>query len=46
MNSFDEYFKTLDLTCEPGEAALLNWTVAMDTPDLLYYQVNIFAYHL
>ncbi|XP_037029296.1 protein Skeletor, isoforms B/C isoform X1 [Bradysia coprophila] len=38
MNSFDEYFKTLDLHCEPGEPAFLNWTVAMDTPDLLYYQ--------
>lgn len=39
MNSFDDYFKTLDLHCEPGEPALLNWTVALNTPDLLYYQV-------
>lgn len=31
--------KTLKLECEPGEAAVLNWTVAFDTPDLLYYQV-------
>lgn len=45
VNSFEEYLKTLELHCEPGNTALLNWTVAMDTPDLLYYQVkNYFAF--
>lgn len=36
--------KTLHLECEPGEAAHLNWTVPMDAPDLLYYQVCIYFY--
>ncbi|KAJ6637834.1 Protein Skeletor, isoforms B/C [Pseudolycoriella hygida] len=38
VNTFEEYLKTLELQCEPGESAFLNWTVAMNTPDLLYYQ--------
>lgn len=36
---FNEYVKTLQLECESGEPAYLNWTVKMDTPDLVYYQV-------
>jgi hypothetical protein len=38
--TFEQYTKTLKLECEPGEAAVLNWTVAEDTPDLVYYQVT------
>lgn len=30
--------KTLKLECEDGDPAILNWTVAQDTPNLLYYQ--------
>jgi hypothetical protein len=39
IETFDEYKKTLKLECEPGEPAVLNWTVSMDTPNLVYYQV-------
>lgn len=42
--TFEEYMKTLELVCEPGEAAVLNWTVAADTPDLVYYQVRFFKF--
>lgn len=38
--TFAEYMETLRLDCDPGEPAVLNWTVAVDTPDLLYYQVH------
>lgn len=31
---------TLRLECEQGEPGYLNWTVPMDAPDLLYYQVG------
>lgn len=37
--TFEEYFQTLRLNCEEGEPAILNWTVALETPDELYYQV-------
>lgn len=37
--TFDDYVKTLHLACDSGQPAYLNWTVAMDTPDLVYYQV-------
>lgn len=40
IETFEDYMKTLHLECEPGEPAYLNWTVAMDTPDLVYYQVS------
>ncbi|KAJ2941635.1 hypothetical protein O0L34_g14691 [Tuta absoluta] len=36
--TFEEYMKTLDLKCSDGEPAVLNWTVAHETPDLVYYQ--------
>ncbi|CAB3361583.1 Hypothetical predicted protein [Cloeon dipterum] len=36
--TFESFFETLKLECEPGEPAILNWTVAMDTPDTVYYQ--------
>ncbi|KAJ4431984.1 hypothetical protein ANN_20593 [Periplaneta americana] len=38
MESFEEYLSTLRLVCDDGEPAYLNWTVAPETPDLLYYQ--------
>ncbi|CAB3232551.1 unnamed protein product [Arctia plantaginis] len=36
--TFEEYMKTLQLECNDGEPAVLNWTVAHETPDLVYYQ--------
>ncbi|XP_055676424.1 protein Skeletor, isoforms B/C isoform X2 [Lutzomyia longipalpis] len=36
--SFEDYMKTLRLECEDGKPGYLNWTVEMDTPDLVYYQ--------
>uniref|UniRef100_A0A2A4J7G6 DM13 domain-containing protein n=1 Tax=Heliothis virescens TaxID=7102 RepID=A0A2A4J7G6_HELVI len=36
--TFEEYMNTLQLECNEGEPAVLNWTVAHETPDLLYYQ--------
>lgn len=40
IESFEDFVKTLKLECDPGEPAYLNWTVSMDTPDLVYYQVS------
>lgn len=37
--TFEEYVKTLYLDCEDGDPGYLNWTVPMDAPDTLYYQV-------
>lgn len=39
IETFEEYKKTLHLYCEEGDPAILNWTVPLDAPDLLYYQV-------
>lgn len=39
IETFAEYMETLRLECEVGEPAYLNWTVPLDAPDLLYYQV-------
>lgn len=44
--TFAEYMETLRLDCDPGEPAVLNWTVAVDTPDLLYYQVHSRILHI
>lgn len=41
IDTFEEYMKTLELECENGEPGFLNWTVPMDAPELLYYQVII-----
>lgn len=38
IESFNEYLTTLRLVCDEGEPAYLNWTVAPETPDLVYYQ--------
>lgn len=39
IEMFSEYLNTLRLECDEGSPAVLNWTVQMDAPDLLYYQV-------
>lgn len=39
--TFEQFKKTLRLECDQGESGYLNWTVPMDAPDLLYYQVGI-----
>lgn len=41
IETFEDYMKTLKLECDSGEPAYLNWTVADDTPDTVYYQVKI-----
>ena len=38
---FRDYFATLEVVCEKGSRdnyGLLNWTVAQDTDDIVYYQ--------
>ncbi|XP_063369261.1 protein Skeletor, isoforms B/C isoform X2 [Cydia amplana] len=37
-DTFEAYMKTLQLECNEGEPGVLNWTVAEETPDLVYYQ--------
>lgn len=41
IETFEDYKKTLRLECESGETAVLNWTVALDTPPIVYYQVRL-----
>ncbi|XP_014468058.1 PREDICTED: protein Skeletor, isoforms B/C isoform X2 [Dinoponera quadriceps] len=36
--TFNSFFRTLELKCDKGEPAKLVWTVEEDTPDLVYYQ--------
>lgn len=40
IETFAEYKKTLHLECEDGMPGVLNWTVPMEAPDILYYQVS------
>lgn len=40
IETLDDYKRTLRLECEDGEPGVLNWTVPMEAPDLLYYQVS------
>ena len=40
-DTFQEYFNTLELACANGrkdEYGWVNWTVAANTPNLVYYQ--------
>lgn len=39
---FEDYMKTLYLACDETDSppVYLNWTVADDTPDMVYYQVR------
>lgn len=39
-DTFEDFMETLRLECDQGKPAYLNWTVPMDAPDILYYQVN------
>lgn len=41
METFNAFFDSLKLSCDEGNAAVLNWTVLEETPDLVYYQVRI-----
>lgn len=36
--TFEEYNKTLKLTCDPGQSGQFTWTPDKDTPDVVYYQ--------
>lgn len=40
IETFEDYMKTLYLFCEDGEPGVLNWTVPMEAPNTLYYQVS------
>ena len=42
-SNLEDYLDTLDVTCEgeESEAAILEWTPDDDTPDVVYYQVNM-----
>lgn len=40
--TFKSFSETLELKCDKGEPAKLIWTVEMDTPNLVYYQVQIY----
>lgn len=38
IESLADYKRTLHLECEDGQPGVMNWTVPMDAPDLLFYQ--------
>ncbi|XP_078610306.1 protein Skeletor, isoforms B/C-like [Branchiostoma floridae x Branchiostoma japonicum] len=42
--TFAEYYRTLNLTCESGQSARLSWTPDHNTPDLVYYQCYTHQY--
>lgn len=44
--TFEAYKETLVKKCDPGEPALLTWTVSQDTPDTVYYQVCLISVHI
>lgn len=42
FEDFYDYLETLSLDCpEDSEPGILEWTVAEDTPDTVYYQVCV-----
>jgi len=42
-SSLQDYLDTLNVACQgdESEAAILTWTPDIDTPDVVYYQVNM-----
>lgn len=38
--TFEQFLQTLERRCDPGEPAYLNWTVDVETPNIVYYQVK------
>ena len=38
-HSYNDYFSSLDFTCQQGEPARVVWTPDHNTPDVVYYQV-------
>lgn len=43
FDDFEQYKSTLVFKCEDGEPGYMNWTVPMNAPDTLYYQVDPLA---
>lgn len=41
FNSFGAYQRSLTLDCQAGQPGILQWTPDRNTPDTVYYQVNI-----
>lgn len=39
--TFEQFSQTLERRCDPGEPAFLNWTVDIETPNVVYYQVSL-----
>lgn len=47
FDTFEEYKSTLTLECETtGQPFNLTWTVPMDAPKTLYYQVSLTNYFI
>ncbi|KAK7602289.1 hypothetical protein V9T40_009730 [Parthenolecanium corni] len=42
--TFEQFLQTLERRCDPGEPAYLNWTVDVETPNIVYYQCYIHNY--
>lgn len=43
---YNDYFSSLDFTCQRGEPARVVWTPNHNTPDVVYYQVIRFHVEL
>ena len=41
FHSFGAYQRTLRLECDAGNPGIIQWTVDKDTPDTVYYQVQL-----
>ena len=44
-STLEDYQNTLEVTCEgdESEAAILTWTPDENTPDVVFYQVNVYS---